>query len=189
MSSENPFATEEAWSVSTGGILPAGEHLVEIYEVEGDGTSSGGYPQIVVKASNADGSITDWIVVIPSTIGKVVQLTDAAGLERPTDAQVEADGPGYRLDPKYVAKLVGKQVGVVVRDEADRNDPTKIRQRVAGWVAPGVVKKSDVPSDASDFQAPATVSDDDIPFRWDGAVEYDDLKTRSCRPLYEALHG
>jgi hypothetical protein len=181
---ENPFATEKAWSVSEGGgILPAGEHLVEVVDIEGDSTSSGGYPQIVVNVSNADGQIRDWIVVIPSTIGKVVQLTDAAGLERPTDAQVEADGPGYRLDPKYLDKLVGKQVGVVVRDEADRNDPSKVRQRVAGYVAPSSVKQSDVPSDASEFQTPATVSDDDIPFRWDGAVEYDDLKTRSCRPL------
>jgi hypothetical protein len=186
--SENPFATEKAWSVNegSGGILPAGEHLTEVLEVEGDGWSSGGYPQIVVTVGNDDGQIRDWIVVIPSTIGKVAQLTDAAGLERPSDAQVEADGPGYRLDPKYLQKLVGKKVGVVVRDEPDRNDPTRTRQKVAGFV-PADAVKSDVPSDTSQFAptatVPSSVADDDIPFAWIGTVEYDDVKTHPCRPL------
>jgi hypothetical protein len=184
MTNENPFATEKAWNVSEGGgILPAGEHVVEIYEADGAGPkSSGGYPQIVVQAGNADGTTRDWIVVIPSTIGKVVQLTDAAGLERPSDAQVEADGPGYRLDPAYLEKLVGKQVGVVIRDEPDRQDPTRTRQRVAGWVPASAVKQSDIPSDGFEPVSPA-VADDDIPFAWTGTVEFDDVKTHPCRPL------
>jgi hypothetical protein len=166
----NPFATEQAWGISEGGgggILPAGEHLVAVHEIDGTTTSSGGYPQIVVTLGNPEGTIRDWIVVIPSTIGKVVQLTDAAGLERPTDEQVEADGPGYRLDPKYLGKLVGKQIGVVVRDEADRNDPTRTRQRVAGYVPASAVKKTDVPTDDwnPSQPAPQSVADpDDIPF-------------------------
>jgi hypothetical protein len=167
MSNENPFASEKAWGISEGGggILPVGDHVVEIQDIDGAGYSSGGYPQIIVNAGNDEGTIRDWIVVIPSTIGKVVQLTDAAGLERPTDEQVEADGPGYRLDPRYTDQLVGKQVGVVVREEPDRNDPSRMRTRVGGWVPVSAVKKSDVPSDTSGFEPVAqTVSDDDIPF-------------------------
>jgi hypothetical protein len=178
---DNPFATEKAWNVSEGGgILPAGEHVVQIVDVEGDGNSSGGYPQIVVNAGNDEGTIRDWIVVIPSTIGKVVQLTDAAGLDRPSDAQVDADGAGYRLDPRYLDKLVGKQVGVVVRDEPDRQDPTRTRQRVAGWVPVGAVKKSDVASDGFEPVAPA-VDDDDIPFVWEGPQDYEAAKTHGSR--------
>jgi hypothetical protein len=163
--SENPFATEKAWAVGEG-ILPAGDHVVEVLEASGTGTSSGGYPQIEVKVGNADGEIRDWIVVIPSTIGKVVQLTDAVGLPRPEDAQVEADGPGFRLDPKYLDQLIGKKVGVLVRQEPDRNDPTKMRDRVKGYVPASDIGPSDVPADTAGLGnggSPAT-DDEDIPF-------------------------
>jgi hypothetical protein len=163
---ENPFATEQAWSVSegTGSILPEGDHVVEILSCEGSGTSSGGYPQLELQVGNADGQIRDWIVVIPSTIGKVVQLTDAAGLERPNEAQVLSEGPGYRLDPKYLDQLVGRQVGVLVRQEPDRNDPTRMRDRVKGYVTAGSIAKSDIPQDPSIPASPSVVDDDDIPF-------------------------
>jgi hypothetical protein len=75
--SDNPFASASAWDVRTGQMLPAGRHVCEVYEIEGGGNSSGGYPQIELKVGNADGEMRDWIVVLPSTIGKVVQLTDA----------------------------------------------------------------------------------------------------------------
>jgi hypothetical protein len=160
---ENPFATEKAWAVGEG-ILPAGDHVVEVLEASGTGTSSGGYPQIEIRVGNADGEIRDWIVVIPTTIGKVVQLTDAVGLDRPTDAQVEADGPGYRLDPKYLDQLIGKKVGVLVRQEADRNDPTKMRDRVKGYVPHGDIGPSDVPADTSGLSDAKPADDEDIPF-------------------------
>jgi hypothetical protein len=165
-SPENPFASERAWTVSEGGeILPAGEHVVEIEEADGGGKSSGGYPQIEVRLSNNEGQIRDWIVVIPATIGRVAMFTDAAGLERPTDEQVTAEGAGYRLDPRYLDQLIGRKVGVVVRDEKDRNDPSRTRQRVAGYVPADSIAKSDVPSDTSGFEpAKQLVADDDIPF-------------------------
>jgi hypothetical protein len=165
-SPENPFASERAWTVSEGGeILPAGEHLVEIEEVDGGNKSSGGHPQIEVRLSNNEGQIRDWIVVIPATIGRVAMFTDAAGLDRPSDAQVTAEGSGYRLDARYLDQLIGRKVGVVVRDEKDRNDPTRTRQRVAGYVpASSVAGKSDVPSDTSGFDQPKQLVADDIPF-------------------------
>jgi hypothetical protein len=130
----NPFATEEAWTVG-GSILKARPqpYLCKILEVDGAATSSGGFPEIDVKVGNEEGEITDWIVVIPATVGKVVALTDAVGLDRPTDAQVKPDGEGFRLHPDYLAKLVGKDVGVYVHEERDRQDPTKMRDRVRGY--------------------------------------------------------
>jgi hypothetical protein len=160
--SDNPFKSEKAWSVNEGSgvILPAGDHVVEVLDADGEGTSSGGYPQLEVKCGNADGEIRDWIVVIPSTIGKVVQLTDAAGVDRPTDEQVVADGAGYRLDAKYLDQLVGKKVGIIVREEPDRNDPSRTRTRVKGYVPSGQIAASDVPSGPAQQQ----IADDDIPF-------------------------
>ena len=163
---ENPFATEEAWEVSTGTMLPEGDHFVKVIEIDGTGTSSGGHPQIELRVGNAEGSIRDWIVVIPSTVGKVVQLTDALGLERPSDAEVKEEGTGYRFSQTYLGKLIGKPVGVVIRDEPDRMDPSKTRTRVQGYVP-----ASDVPAppidgggNASEAFAPAKDDKDEIPF-------------------------
>lgn len=173
--STNPFATEAAWDVSDT-ILSQGDHLVEILEVDGTGNSSGGHPQIELKSGNADGSIRDWIVVIPTSIGKVVQLTDAVGLDRPTDEQVTEEGTGYRLDPTYLGQLIGKKVGVIVRTEPNRNDPSKTRDVVKGYVPAGKIAKSDIANPSGDFDptAPTTVgasqfqsalpADEDIPF-------------------------
>jgi hypothetical protein len=173
----NPFATEDAWAVGDS-ILPARPepYLCTIREVDGAATSSGNFPQIDVKVGNADGAITDWIVVIPATIGKVVQLTDAAGLPRPTDQQVKPDGDGYRLHPDYLAQLIDKQVGVFVRSEPDRMDATKTRDRVKGYCSadkcgPAGAQSgngaagADVTWDFSGTSAkPQNAIDDDIPF-------------------------
>jgi hypothetical protein len=131
----NPFTEETAWEVS-GDILPAGNHVVWIGSVDGgdEQWSRNGYPQIEVKASNDQGEITDWIVVIQSSIGKVVALTDAAGLPRPTDEQVREAREGFRLDAGYLQQLVGRQIGVIVREEPKRDDPSKMRTEVRGWV-------------------------------------------------------
>ena len=166
---DNPFATEAAWE-PTDAILPAGEHLVEIREADGSGESSGGHPQLVVKAGNADGSITDWIVVILQTVGKVVALTDAAGLERPGDDDVQAEGTGYRISGTYVGKLIGKKIGVVIHEEPDYNDPTRTRTRVKGWVHPSKIQgTSDVPGSREPTQVAghtfkSAIADDDVPF-------------------------
>lgn len=174
---ENPFATAESWDVG-GGFLTAGDHICEILEIDGTGTSSGNHPQIEVKVGNAEGEIRDWIVVIPTTIGKVVQLTDAAEIERPSDDEVVPEGTGFRLAPAYLNRLLGKKVGVIVRQEPDRQDPTKMRDRVKGYVPAHKIKPSDVPMNtgipvaAGGFPGTAT-SDDDIPFLWDGPRDFD----------------
>jgi hypothetical protein len=173
--SSNPFATEEAWEVS-GGFLPAGDHICTVRSVDGSGTSSGGHPQIEVEVGNDLGTIRDWIVVIPSTVGKVTQLTDAVGLDRPTDEQVKPDGSGFRLDPKYLARMINRRVGVLVRPEPDQRNPGQTRDRVRGYVDASKISTSDVPIPAgSGFDPkaptqvgqsvfPSAVADDDIPF-------------------------
>lgn len=167
----NPFA-DQPWETSGSPILSEGDHLVTLHSVDGNGTTSGGHPQIEVKMGNAQGEITDWIVVIPTSLFRPVALFAAAGLEKPTDEQVVPDGTGYRIDPNYLGRLVGKQVLVIVRKEPDRNDPTKQRDRVKGYREPGDVA-SDVPADMSGLgggtpvaaaAAPGSVPDDDIPF-------------------------
>jgi hypothetical protein len=196
--SNNPFATAEAWDVSTGTILPARPepYLCTIREMDGTGTSSGEHPQITVKAGNDEGEITDWIVVIPSTIGKMVQLAEAVGIPRPTDEQVRPDGTGFRLHPEYLAAFVGKQVGVVVRAERDNKDATKMRDRVKGYVTPDKAKGSAPSPDAGgpqgdpiswDFSGtgntgtPQSAIDDDIPFMHDGFPSFEQRREYANR--------
>lgn len=188
MTATNPFATETAWDVGDGGsILSAGDHLVKVIDLDGEGNSKNGYPQIEVKLGNDQGDIRDWIVVIPSTIGKVVQLTDAAGLERPNDTEVSLEGSGYRFTPTYLARLLGKEVGVIVREEPDRNDPSRTRTRVQGYVTRDKITTTDGTPVASFSQPQATPSaaDDSIPFLWEGPTDYLDAKTHDCRPRFD----
>jgi hypothetical protein len=182
----NPFAEAEAWSVG-GSILKARKepYLCKVLEVDGTATSSGGYPEIDVKVGNEEGEITDWIVVLPQTIGRVAQLTDALGVPRPTDDQVAADGDGFRLHPQYLAALVGKEIGVFVHEERDRNDPTRMKDRVKGyckaddargaqpaadWGQPATPQHAGSPGPNGTFFPPAVGTgaqnavDDDIPF-------------------------
>jgi hypothetical protein len=177
----NPFTTAEAWEASTDTILSAGDHVVKVMEIDGSGNSSGGHPQIELRMSNDLGSLRDWIVVIPSTVGKVTQLFEALGLDRPTDDQVVQDATGWRFDPKYLDQAHGRQVGVIVREEPDRQDPTRMRTRVKGYVKPDTIG-SDVtsPTAAQAFSQPK--DDDSFPFLW-RPVEFDDVKTHATRPF------
>jgi hypothetical protein len=168
----NPFATEEAWDVSNG-FLGSGDHVVEIREIDGSGNSSGGHPEIHLRVGNNDGEIQDWIQVTQNSIGKVVQLTDAAKIERPGDDDVRAEGTGYRLSEAYLNKLLGKTLGVIVRPEQDRMNPGQTRDRIKGYVVAEKIKKSDVPAPTGGpaaafagggFPAAAPATDDDIPF-------------------------
>lgn len=185
MADQNPFASEEAWEVWSG-FLPAGDHICNVREIDGSGTSSGGHPQVEIKVGNGQGEIRDWIVVIPKTIGKVVQFTDSVGLDRPTDEQVVPDGTGFRLAPGYLAKAVDREVGVLVRSEADRLDPSKTRERIQGYCEPSKIAPSDVTpssytsSKAGQYEFPSAAAaadkqnaDDKIPFHNDGFPSYE----------------
>lgn len=167
---DNLFAAEKPWGMG-GEILTVGDHIVEILTVE-PGDSSGGYPQIEVNVGNGEGEIRNWIVVMPQSIGKVGQLIEAAGIPIPTTDQYKEEGRGIRIDPAYLAQLVGKKVGVRVYQEPDRQDPTRMRDRVRGYMPVSeVTVRSDVTPDnafertAAAFPGSFTVNDDDdIPF-------------------------
>lgn len=179
MTDSNPFASAETWDVSTGTFLAAGNHKVTIRSVDGSGVSSGGYPQIEVEVGNDQGTIRDWIVITPNTVGKVTQLTDAAGLGRPTDAQVKQDGSGFRIDPAYLAQLVNRTIGVVVRAEPDNRNPGQTRDRVKGYVDPSKIGTSDLPTMGSaggfDSSSDTVVGNSTFPSAVAGATNDDKI--------------
>jgi len=119
----------DAWSA--GGILSANpdgtpaKYVVTIDDADDSGISSGGYPQIALEMSNDLGSSRDWIVVIPSTHGKVVQMWKAAGLAVPV-------GQGAMLN---AALLKGRKVKITVAKEADNRG--ELRDRVVAYEPAG----------------------------------------------------
>lgn len=166
---DNPFDGVDAWEPG-GGFLPAGDHKCRVAEIDGSTESSGNHPQIVVTVGNDLGSSTDKIVVIDSTLGKVWQFLSACGLEKPSADEVAPSGDGYVLDPKYLAKVVGKEVGVIVRPEQGRSDPTRTFDVIQSYVEANKVESSGMPFESNDGNSgsfetvPGGVPDDDIPF-------------------------
>jgi hypothetical protein len=159
----NPFAEAEVWSVG-GDFLPRGDHTAKVMDVE-KGRSTNGYPQVMVQVGNEQGSIRDWIVVIQSTLGKVVQLTEALGLGRPQPGQFNEVNGEIILSDAYVNSWKGRDVGVRVGQR--NNDPSK--DEVKGYFS--AVKQSDVPgASQGEFQVdggqrkPQSAVDDDLPF-------------------------
>jgi hypothetical protein len=158
------FGSADPWEVSTGTILSAGDHICDIVEIDGSGTSSGGYPQIELRVQNADGSSRDWIVITPSTQGKVSQLFRAVGIDPPGDG--EFDPENGRITAKCLDQLYAKKVGVIIRDEPDFKDPTRTRQRIQGYVSVSKIAESDATPNGTTAMSfgGETKSKPDIPF-------------------------
>lgn len=145
---------ERAWA---GGILGPGRHECVVTDVE-EQTSSGGHPQMVLTleavAGPEEGStVKDWVVVIPSTFGKVKQILEAAG--------VEIQGGDWTFDASV---LRGRRVAVLVREEPKRSDPSQTVSVVAAYSRPRV--DGEVPADLDGLggNGSASQSDQDIPF-------------------------
>lgn len=160
----NPFADTDPWEVSLDTILPPGNHVVKITEAEG-GTSGKNNPTIELKMVNEHGSIQDWLSVTHGTVSKVVALAQAAGV--PLPAEGDFDPETLRLAPEWIFRLKGRTVGIVIREEpawnkeTGREDPTKTRSRVQGYVTPQRVAQAISNGGAfSHSAAPAQ----DIPF-------------------------
>jgi hypothetical protein len=137
----------EAWS---GSILGPGRHAVKIVKAT-EGTSSNQNPQIELEyqSLNSPGTIREWLVVLPTTYGKLKALLDAVGL---VPEGGEWDFP--------TQSLVGRKLAIWVDEETDRQDPTKKRNRVNAHEA---LDTSDVPADTSGFGA-QSASEADLPF-------------------------
>lgn len=164
----NPFAQATAWQPPLQTQLPAGNFVVVIDEAN-DGTSSGGHPQIELIMSSPEGGTRDWLVLAPNefSINKAVGLFEAAGIGKPTEDDIVE---GTRLKPAFIARLVGKPVGVIIRDEDDFKNPGQTRPRVQGYRDPADIKSSgalptsDV-TNAADLAAfSSSTADADLPF-------------------------
>jgi hypothetical protein len=171
----NPFATEDAWEVSTGDLIPVGDFVCSIESVA-TGRSGGNYPQIELEVKTGDNRTRkDWLVITPNTIGKVVQLLKACGAGTPPDEVVRED---YAIEESWLRKnVLGKRVGVIVREEEKYNDPGKFVPKIRGYVEPDRINASDVTSageaagfgsaqdssDAGERKVP-NAQDDTIPF-------------------------
>jgi hypothetical protein len=129
----------EAWSARA--MLPIGLHTVTILEAE-EKESSGGNPQFELEFGNDLGTIRDWLTYTPKSAGKIRQFLDAIGIP-PEDGDMEVTDH----------QLVGKALMIRIIEEPDREDPTKMRSRVATY---------EPVTDASNG-APKP-DDDDLPF-------------------------
>lgn len=166
----NPFAVD-AWEVgeeTATQYLTAGNHVVTVAQVDGTTTSSGGYPQIELRLENENGSIRDWLVITPATFGKIAQVIQALGADLP-DEHTQVSQDDHRIEQSYLDSWKGKKVGIIARDEPAYNDPTKMRTRIKGYIAPE--KLADMPPapvmEAKQSQAFGTGNsaiNDDIPF-------------------------
>jgi hypothetical protein len=144
------YGTAESWDTSTETLLPVGNFVAEIVMAEPGHTKGSmgreAKPQLEIKVQNDRGSRKDWIVITPNTQGKVVQVFDASGTERPK--QGEFDPSTGELTEEACARLRGKKVGVVIRDEQSLKDPTRMEPRIQGYVQPDRITE-DVPIDTA----------------------------------------
>lgn len=167
----NPFAEVTPAFASTEDWLPAGKHVVTITEAA-DGTSSGGHPQIELKFENPNGIQKRKQIVTMNGLGFVAALFESADLPTPNEKDVkEVDGDDVRLEASSIKALIGKKVGIVVKDEPGFNDPEKTFAVVQGYVHPSQIKQkdSDVTSvedvnQFATFGASNAKSDEDLPF-------------------------
>lgn len=124
---EGDLNETEAWSGFVG--LRAGSHVIECVSAEEAKTKKKGHPQIIleleaVAGDEAGASIRDYIVVIPSTYGKVRQVLEAFGLPLPSE--------GGSVDAKV---FLNKRAKIIVRPEEKHDDPGQTVERVQGYSA------------------------------------------------------
>jgi hypothetical protein len=139
------YGSAEAWKVSTDTMLPVGNHVVTIMDPI-MGEAGTGNPQIELRVENEQGKMRDWLVITPNTIGKVVSVFDAAGVERPQPGEFNPDS-GVLTD-RCVDRLHNRKVGVVVREEVDNRDTSKMRRRIMGYLDAHQMN-ADMPADTS----------------------------------------
>ena len=150
------FEGAEKWETSTDSYLPVGNHVVEITRAEG-GRSRNGHPQITLEVGNALGTKKDWLVYSEKNgVSKVATLFEIAGVNL---LNTDQDDTGALKEAK-VAQLVGKKVGVVVREEPSLKDPSKMYANIKGYVPVEAIADAAPVVSAS----PSGVAEDDIPF-------------------------
>lgn len=165
----------EAYTPPLADRLPKGNYIGRITELE-NAASRNGDPMLKLKLENEQGVQWDNLVVIAGNdyvelmFSKVLALLDAAGLPRPVPG-TDIDTQTGRLSDEYTNKLLGRQVGFLVRDEPD-NRPDhagESQPKVNGrYVKPEVLKgktgATGAPSGVASVTNGKANTDDDIPF-------------------------
>jgi hypothetical protein len=128
----NPFASAETWDVSTERWLQEGNYVVRITNAQ-DETSQNGRPKLRLELEASEGVHTDHIPYHSEFLRRVVGPFRAAGIQDPQPGEFDPNDE-CRLTEACRRRLIGKTVGVVIRNEADQNDPQKMWPRVAGYV-------------------------------------------------------
>jgi hypothetical protein len=171
--------TADAYHPPVQDVAPKGNYVFRITELDNT-TSSGGFPMLKLRLECDEGVQWDSIVISPNefAIQKLLGLIEAAGLDRPDPAKKEIDAKTGELSDAYAQKLLGKEVGGLVRDQTARvkdentgayyDDPTG-RQvpRIKGYQTPAKLNGHTGPmaSSAPPSQADAaSKAAEDIPF-------------------------
>jgi hypothetical protein len=134
----------EAFYPATAEVLPKGNYIVRIHELE-NVTSSGGYPMLKLVLENEQGRQWDNLVISPNEFSKarLAGLINSAGIPGPSVPE-DMNPQDGRLTDAYTNRLLGRSVGLIVRDEED-NRPEHAgewRPRVRGYVKPDVLAAS-----------------------------------------------
>lgn len=161
--SDFDFSSADAWEQTTDVFLREGNYAGPICNADPTTRTSTNKPQLVLELQDdkTNGTIRDWLVITPKSIGKIAQLYDAAGVERPRADEVGSDGT---LSHSAADRLVGKKVGFIVRDEPSLKDPAKIYGRVQGYVDRSRITSTGSGASSSSVSAGGRVADEDIPF-------------------------
>jgi hypothetical protein len=163
------FSGVEAWSASDQ--LQPGVYRVKATGVEAK-VSSGGNPQVQVDWRVLDGDFVgaeqrDWITITNASMGRVVQLLNAIGVEVPGE---EFDS--REAVSKWLAGVLEKGLvcEMIVRNESwvGRDGEAREGVKVKGYRPPSA-GSSDVDSDASGFQqgpktAESGANGEELPF-------------------------
>lgn len=155
----NPFESADPWEVSLDKpLFPVGNFLATITSVE-DATAMSGNPQVIVRVENDSYSIRDWVAYHENFLSKIVAVFEAAGVARPQAGEFDP-ADHCRLSASCIARLVDRQVAVVVYDEDDdRPDHMgEKRRRVRGY-RPASELTEDAPIDTAGLPAAGVGAD------------------------------
>jgi hypothetical protein len=146
-------------------VLPKGNYVVKITEIEQKQSSSGNW-MIALKMENEEGIAYDNLVLAPNefSMRKLAGFVESIGLSRPV-AGTDIKADSGQLSGDYVAKFMAKTIGIIVRDEED-NRPDHVgemRPRVQGYADPAEIKVTKA-ADAPAATTAKKANNDNIPF-------------------------
>lgn len=174
----NAFDQADAWNPEGGSSddwIPNGDHVVSVRVADDDTAKSSGNPKLAVELEDDQGrQRKDWIPYSEKFLNRIVSIFDAAGIDRPRDGEFDPQDH-MRLTSQCRGRLIGKKVGIIVRD-GDPNLDGKIFPEVQGYVLPSRITqvdmpatdRSDVPIDTTGLAGMSTarsaIPDDEVPF-------------------------